>query len=77
MKFFMFIKKIEVILENIKKRVQQMNNEKMNQMIVKGQKYIGLILDERNDYYTIGYRETTDLKKLRKWMKLKFLFIQQ
>ena len=39
-----------------------MNNEKMNQMIAKGQKYIGLILDERNDYYTIGYRETTDLK---------------
>ena len=29
MKFFMFIKKIEVILENIKKRVQQMNNEKI------------------------------------------------
>jgi len=25
----MFIKKIEVILENIKKRVQQMNNEKI------------------------------------------------
>ena len=41
----------------------------MNQMIAKGQKYIGLILDERNDSYTIGYMETTDLKKLRKWKK--------
>ena len=31
------------------------------------EKYIGLILDERNDHYTIGYRETTDLEALKKW----------
>jgi hypothetical protein len=30
-------------------------------------KYIGLILDERDDYYTIGYRETTNLEALKKW----------
>ena len=31
------------------------------------EKYIGLILDERNDYFTIGYRETSDLAALKKW----------
>jgi hypothetical protein len=31
--------------------------------------YIGLILDERNDYYTIGYRQTSDLQKLKEWKK--------
>jgi hypothetical protein len=31
--------------------------------------YIGLILDERNDHYTIGYRQTSDLKKLKEWKK--------
>lgn len=33
------------------------------------EKYIGLVLDERNDYYTIGYRETTEIEKLREWKK--------
>ena len=33
------------------------------------EKYIGLILDERNEYYTIGYRETFDLQKLKEWKK--------
>ena len=31
--------------------------------------YIGLILDERNDHYTIGYRQTSDLQKLKEWKK--------
>ena len=31
--------------------------------------YIGLILDERNDHYTIGYRQTSDLLKLKEWKK--------
>lgn len=31
--------------------------------------YIGLILDERNDHYTIGYGQTSDLKKLKEWKK--------
>jgi hypothetical protein len=33
----------------------------------KKEKYIGLILDERNDYFTIGYRETSDLAALKEW----------
>lgn len=33
------------------------------------EKYIGLVLDERNDYYTIGYKETTEIEKLREWKK--------
>lgn len=32
-------------------------------------KYIGLILEEGNENYTVGYRETTDLQKLKKWKK--------
>jgi len=31
--------------------------------------YIGLILDERNDHYTIGYRQTSNLQKLKEWKK--------
>ena len=31
--------------------------------------YIGLILDERNDHYNIGYGQTSDLKKLKEWKK--------
>ena len=31
------------------------------------EKYIGLILDERNDNFTIGYRETSDLTALKEW----------
>lgn len=31
--------------------------------------YIGLILDERNDHYNIGYRQTSDLQKLKEWKK--------
>lgn len=31
------------------------------------ERYIGLILDERNDYFTIGYRETSDLAALKEW----------
>ena len=31
--------------------------------------YIGLILDERNNHYTIGYRQTSDLQKLKEWKK--------
>ena len=31
--------------------------------------YIGIILDERNDHYTIGYRQTSDLQKLKEWKK--------
>ena len=30
-------------------------------------KYIGLIMDERDDSYTIGYHETTEIEKLREW----------
>lgn len=30
-------------------------------------KYIGLIMDEREDSYTIGYHETTEIEKLREW----------
>jgi len=33
------------------------------------EQYIGLILDERNEHYTIGYRETSDLEKLKEWKK--------
>jgi hypothetical protein len=33
------------------------------------EQYIGLVLDERNEYYTIGYRETSDLEKLKEWKK--------
>jgi hypothetical protein len=29
--------------------------------------YIGLILDESDEHYTIGYRETSDLEKLKEW----------
>lgn len=32
-------------------------------------KYIGLIMDERDDSYTIGYNETTEIEKLREWKK--------
>ena len=31
------------------------------------ERYIGLILDERNDHFTIGYRETSDLAALKEW----------
>ena len=33
----------------------------------KKEKYIGLILDERNDDFTIGYGETSDLAALKEW----------
>ena len=33
------------------------------------EKYLGLVLDERSDNYTIGYRETTEIKKLKEWKK--------
>jgi hypothetical protein len=33
------------------------------------EKYMGIILDERNEHYTIGYRETSDLQKLKEWKK--------
>ena len=36
-------------------------------MSKKKEKYIGLILDERNNNFTIGYRETSDLAKLKEW----------
>lgn len=39
--------------------IKTMNNEK----------YLGLVLDERSDNYTIGYRETTEIKKLKEWKK--------
>jgi len=32
-------------------------------------RYIGLILDERSDDYTIGYSETSDLKKIKDWQQ--------
>jgi hypothetical protein len=31
--------------------------------------YIGLILDERSDRYTIGYRQTSNLQELKEWKK--------
>ena len=34
---------------------------------VKTDRYIGLILDERSDDYTIGYSETSDLGKIKEW----------
>jgi len=37
--------------------------------IIEMENYIGLILDERNDHYTIGYRQTSDLQKLKEWKK--------
>jgi hypothetical protein len=37
--------------------------------ITEMENYIGLILDERNDHYTIGYRQTSDLQKLKEWKK--------
>jgi hypothetical protein len=33
----------------------------------KEKKYIGLVQDERDDYYTIGYSESKDLKKMIDW----------
>lgn len=33
----------------------------------KEKKYIGLIHDERDDDYTIGYSESGDLKKMIDW----------
>jgi hypothetical protein len=28
-----------------------------------------MVLDERDDYFRVGYRETTEIEKLRKWRK--------
>jgi len=33
------------------------------------QTYLGMVLDERDDYFRVGYRETTEIEKLRKWRK--------
>jgi hypothetical protein len=41
--------------------------EHHNFMLMKKPIYIGLIQDERNDHYTIGYSETSDLEKLKQW----------
>lgn len=37
-----------------------MNNE---------QKYIGLFKNEFDDYYKMGYRETSNLEKIKEWKK--------
>ena len=33
------------------------------------QTYLRMVLDERDDYFRVGYRETTEIEKLRKWRK--------
>jgi hypothetical protein len=39
----------------------------ISEIVIKDENYIGLILDEKNDYYTIGYRQTSDLTSIKEW----------
>jgi hypothetical protein len=50
-------------------RLKIMVNRQVRHKQLEMENYIGLILDERNDHYTIGYRQTSDLEKLREWKK--------
>jgi len=39
----------------------------LSEIVIKDENYIGLTLDEGDDYYTIGYRQTSDLTSIKDW----------